>query len=191
MEAIVGKIDFIVLLPFVSRNKNPIGIPMMLGQAYLGHGRHLAITFQNPTKENNYCGEKEVACDWVTSFPEAQLDCNKRKFRSGVKYNLYKDDYEIIDKMIMKDSTCPIRVSTSTYPDDYKGWMFGAVSVLDNLDQETYEWYSTDTTSFFNKHPVGKQLNPFDGYWTCDKIAIGNKKLFGGIVFRKKLKENN
>ena len=186
MESIVGKIDFIVLLPFVSRNKNPIGIPMMLGKAYLGYGVHLPLTFANPTKENNYSGEKSVACDWITSFSEAQAERNARHFKSGVKYDLYKDEFEVVDKMVMKDDTCPIRVSTSVYPEDFIGWMFASISILDNLDQETYEWYSTDTTGFFNQDPVGKTLSPFKGRWTCDKIAIGTKKLFGGIVFRKK-----
>jgi hypothetical protein len=186
MASIVGKIDFIVLLPFVSRNKNPIGIPMMLKQAYLGFGVHLPLTFANPTKENNYSGEKSVACDWITSFPEAQAERNARHFKSGVKYDLYKDDFEIVDKMVMKDDTLPIRVSTSTYPEDYDGWMFAAISVLDNLDQETYEWYATDTTGFFNNDPIGKTLSPYKGRWTCENIAIGSKKLFGGIVFRKK-----
>lgn len=188
MDCIVDKIDFIVLLPFVSRNKNPIGIPMMLGKAYLGCGRHLALKFKNPTQANNYTGVKEVACDWVTSYPEAQQELNNRHYKSSVTYDLYKSDFEVVDKMIMADNTSPIRVSTSTYPNDYDGWMFGAVSILDNLDQDTYEWYSTDTTGFFNNHPVGKTLSPYKGHWTCDKIAIGNKKLFGGIVFRKRPK---
>ena len=186
MESIVGKIDFIVLLPFVSRNKNPIGIPMMLGKAYLGYGVHLPLTFANPTKENNYSGEKSVACDWITSFSEAQAERNARHFKSGVKYDLYKDEFEVVDKMVMKDDTCPIRVSTSVYPEDFIGWMFASISILDKLDQETYEWYSTDTTGFFNQDPVGKTLSPFKGRWTCDKIAIGTKKLFGGIVFRRR-----
>lgn len=186
MESIVGKIDFIVLLPFVSRNKNPIGIPLMLGQAYLGYGVECHINFKNPTQENNYSGSKVVNCDWITSFPEAQIERNAKHFKSGVKYDLYKDEFQVVDKMIMKDGTSPIRVSMSTYPEDYTGWMFATIGVLDNLDQNVYEWYSTDTTGFFNTHPIGKQLSPFKDHWTCDKIAIGNKKLFGGIVFRKK-----
>ena len=186
MSCIVDKIDFIVLLPFVSRNKNPIGIPLMLNKAYLGYGVECHLCFKNPTKENNYSGTKIVNCDWITSFPEAQAERNARHFKSGVKYDLYKDEFEVVDKMVMKDDTCPIRVSMSTYPEDYDGWMFANIGVLDNLDQETYEWYSTDTTGFFNHDPVGKTLSPFKGHWTCDKIAIGNRKLFGGIVFRKK-----
>lgn len=190
MSCIVGKIDFIVLLPFVSRNKNPIGIPMMLKQAYLGYGVECHLTFSNPTKANNYSGTKVVNCDWITSFSEAQQERNNKHFKSGIKYNLYKDEFEVVDKMVMKDDTCPIRVSMSTYPEDYDGWMFANIGVLDNLDQDTYEWYSTDTTGFFNNDPVGKTMSPYKGRWTCDKIAIGDKKLFGGIVFRKKPKED-
>ena len=189
MESIVGKIDFIVLLPFVSRNKNPIGIPMMLKQAYLGFSGntsagYLALTFANPAKDNEYA-TKKVACDWITSFPEAQLERDMKHWQSGVKYELYKDEFPKITTMIMKDGSCPIRVPSDTFPDDYTGWMFTTINVLSRLDN-TYEWYATDTTGFFNKDPRGKAISPFAGHWTCDKMQLNGKKLFGGIVFRKK-----
>ena len=190
MECIVDKINFIVLLPFVSRNKNPIGIPMMLGKAYLGYSGHtpagyLAMEFENPTKENNYSGYKKVACDWVVSYPEAQLERNARHFKSGIKYDLYKDDYPVITTMQMKDGTAPIKVPSDTFPEDYTGWMFTTINAIPRLD-DTYEWYATDTTGFFNKDPRGKAISPFAGHWTCDKMQLNGKKLFGGIVFRKK-----
>ena len=189
MESIVGKIDFIVLLPFVSRNKNPIGIPMMLKQAYLGFSGntsagYLALTFANPAKDNEYA-TKKVACDWITSFPEAQLERDMKHWQSGVKYELYKDEFPKITTMIMKDGSCPIRVPSDTFPDDYTGWMFTTINVLSRLDN-TYEWYATDTTGFFNKDPRGKAISPFAGHWTCDKMQLNGKKLFGGIVFRRK-----
>lgn len=189
MESIVGKIDFIVLLPFVSRNKNPIGIPMMLKQAYLGFSGntsagYLALTFANPAKDNEYA-TKKVACDWITSFPEAQLERDMKHWQSGVKYELYKDEFPKITTMIMKDGSCPIRVPSDTFPDDYTGWMFTTINVLSRLDN-TYEWYATDTTGFFNTDPRGKAISPFAGHWTCDKMQLNGKKLFGGIIFRKK-----
>lgn len=189
MECIVGKIDFIVLLPFVSRNKNPIGIPMMLKQAYLGFSGntpagYLALTFANPVKDNEYA-TKKVACDWITSFPEAQFERDMKHWQSGVKYELYKDEFPKITTMIMKDGSCPIRVPSDTFPDDYTGWMFTTINVLSRLDN-TYEWYATDTTGFFNKDTRGKAISPFAGHWTCDKMQLNGKKLFGGIVFRKK-----
>jgi hypothetical protein len=189
MESIVGKIDFIVLLPFVSRNKNPIGIPMMLKQAYLGFSGntsagYLALTFDNPTKDNEYA-TKKVACDWITSFPEAQLERDAKHWQSGIKYDLYKEEFPKITTMVMKDGTCPIRVPSDTFPEDYTGWMFTTINVLSRLDN-TYEWYATDTTGFFNKDPRGQAISPFAGHWTCDKMQLNGKKLFGGIVFRKK-----
>lgn len=189
MSCIVGNIDFIVLLPFVSRNKNPIGIPMMLKQAYLGFSGntsagYLALTFDNPTKDNAYA-TKKVACDWITSFPDAQLERDAKHWQSGIKYDLYKDEFPKITTMIMKDGSCPIRVPSDTFPEDYDGWMFTTINVLSRLDN-TYEWYATDTTGFFNKDPRGKAISPFAGHWTCDKMQLDGKKLFGGIVFRKK-----
>jgi hypothetical protein len=191
MECIVGKINFIVLLPFVSRNKNPIGIPMMLGKAYLGRSGntpagYLALEFSNPTKENNYSGTKKVACDWIVSYPEAQQERNNRHFRTGIIYDLYKDEYPVITTMVMKDGTNPIKVPSDTYPDDYNGWMFTGINALNKLD-DTYEWYMTDTTGFYNKDPLGKAISPFKGYWSCDMMRLNGKKLFGGIVFRKKV----
>ena len=184
MECIVGKIDFIVLAPFLKRNNPCYGQYLMLNQTYLGFGLHLPLTFANPTKENNYSGEKSVACDWITSFSEAQAERNKNHFKSGIKYDVYSDEYVEMIGMTMKDGTHPIRVSTSTYPEDFSGWMFASISVLDNLDMETYEWYGTHLHGYFNKHP---EQSPFS-HKTSDSMhyAADGKSGFSGIVFRKK-----
>lgn len=184
MECIVGKIDFIILAPFLKRNNPCYGQYLMLNQTYLGFGLHLPLTFANPTKENNYSGEKSVACDWITSFSEAQSERNARHYKSGIKYDLYKDEYVEMIGMTMKDGTHPIRVSTSTYPEDFSGWMFASISVLDNLDMETYEWYGTHLHGYFNKYP---EQSPFS-HKTSDGMhyAADGKSGFSGIVFRKK-----
>ena len=184
MKTIVGKIDFIVLAPLLNRNTPSVGLPLMLKQAYLGFGIELHMTFDNPTKENNYSGTKIVNCDWVTSFPEAQNERNARHYKSGIKYDLYKDEYVEMTGMTMKDGTHPIRVSMSTYPEDFDGWMFATIGVLDNLDQETYEWYGTHLHKYLNSNP---EFSPF-AHKTSDAMhttALGNT-LFQGIVFRKK-----
>ena len=54
--------------------------------------------------------------------------------------------------MLMKDDTHPIRVSMSTYPEDFDGWMFATIGVFDNLDQEAYEWYITNCKGILNKN---------------------------------------
>lgn len=189
MKAIVGKIDFIVLLPFTSRNKNPIGIPLMLQQAYLGfsgntNAGYLALLFDNPTKDNRY-HTKKVACDWITNFTDAQEIRNQRHWKSGIKYELYKDNFPVIPTMCMKDGTNPIKVPSDIFPEDYDGWMFSTINVINKLD-DTYEFYATDTTGFYNKTQQGQLLSPFAGYWSCDMMQLNGKKLFGGFVFRKK-----
>lgn len=184
MNTVAGKLDYILLAPFLKRNNPCYGQYLMLDQTYLGFGVHLPLTFANPTKENNYSGEKSVACDWITSFPEAQAARNEKHFKSGIKYDVYSDEYVEMIGMTMKDGTHPIRVSTSTYPEDFSGWMFASISVLDNLDMETYEWYGTHLHGYFNKH---SEQSPFN-HKTSDSMhyAADGKSGFSGIVFRKK-----
>ena len=74
---------------------------------------------------------------------------------------------------------------SDAFPDDYTGWMFTGINALNKLD-DTYEWYMTDTTGFYNNDPIGKSTSPFKGYWSCDMMRLNGKKLFGGIVFRKR-----
>lgn len=184
MKAIVGKIDFIVLAPLMNRNNPCIGGNLMLKQAYLGFGIELHMTFDNPTKENNYSGTKVVNCDWITSFPEAQAERNAKHFTSGIKYDLYKDEYVEIIGMTMKDGTHPIRVSMSTYPEDFDGWMFATIGILDNLDQEAYEWYITNCKAILNKNPEFSPLahKAYNEMY----FAADGKSGFSGVLFRKK-----
>ena len=185
MKCIVGKIDFIVLASFLNRCHPCIGLPLFLNQAYLGFGIELHMTFDNPTKENNYSGTKLVNCDWITSFPEAQAARNEKHFKSGIKYDIYKDEYVEMPNMIMRDGTHPIRVGTSTYPEDYNGWMFGPISVLNNLDQEAYEWYSTGFRKYFNSTNPG--ANPFAHKLSNEMyIRADGKPSFDGVIFKKK-----
>lgn len=185
MKAIVGKIDFIVLAPLLNRNSTWEGIALYERTAYLGFGIELHMMFNNPTKENNYSGTKVVNCDWITSFPEAQAARNAKHFKSGIKYDTYKDEYIEMTGMTMKDGTHPIRVSMSTYPEDFDGWMVSTIGVLDNLDQETYEWLCLNHHKYFNQtHP---ELNPFNHKFSVS--MFGEKGFCGGILFRKKLKE--
>lgn len=183
MKAIVGKIDFIVLAPFLNRVNPCVGEYLVKGQAYLGFGVDLALDFNNPTKDNQF-RTKSVACDWITSYSEAQEERNNEHFRSGVKYEDYKDEWPEMPNMTMKDGTHPIRVSRSTYPEDFDGWMFAAIGVLDNLDQSEYEFYITNCKGYYNSHP---ELNPFSHKLTNTMINYANgKNGFHGVVFRKK-----
>lgn len=185
MKTIVGNIDFIVLAPLMNRANPCVGGYLMLKQAYLGFGIELHMTFDNPTKENNYSGTKIVNCDWVTSFSEAQAERNAKHFKSGVKYDLYKDEYVEMVGMTMRDGTHPIRVSMSTYPEDFDGWMFSTIGVLDNLDLEAYEWYVTECKKYLNSNP---EASPFTHKVDANTyIGADGKKSFGGIVFRKKV----
>lgn len=182
MKAIVGNIDFIVLAPLLNRASPNVGQYLMLKQAYLGVGVHLALNFNNPTKENKY-HTKSVACDWITSFREAQDERNARHFKSGISYDLYKDEFAEMPNMTMKDGTHPIRVPAQ-FPDDYNGWMFGGINILDNLDQEAYEWYGLGCKGYLNSHLEYSPLN--HKFTPACRIGPDGKAAFEGIVFRKK-----
>lgn len=186
MKTIVGKINFTILAPFLNRISPCVGKYLMTNEAYLGKGIHLALDFNNPTKENAY-HTKSVACDWLVSFPEAQQERNNQNFMSGVEYDVYKDEYVEIPTMTMKDGTHPIRVP-GQFPEDYDGWMFGGANILDKLNQDKYEWCITNAKGYLNHN---KDKNPFAHKLTdtMTKNPITGKG-FHGIVFRKKQKQD-
>ena len=185
MKCLVGNIDFIVLAPFMNRNTPSVAVPLMEHKAYLGFGVHLALKFDNPTK-NNLTHIKSVACDWLVSYPEAQAERNRNYKATGIKYETYKDEFIEMPNMTMKDGSHPIRVGGSAYPEDYSGWMFGGINILDSLDQENYEWISTNCKKYFNT--TKPELNPFSHKLSDSPMLLGadGKNSFHGLLFRKK-----
>ena len=187
MKTIVGKIDFIVLAPFLNRVNPNVGGYLFRKEAYLGYGCGIPdMNFYNPTNTNNY-KVKVIAVDWVTSFPEAQNERNKelKDKRTGIDYQLYKDEYPIMENMIMKDGNTAIKIPTTQIPDNYNGWMFGSVQFLSCYDISQFEWYPTSLKGYYNSHP---EINPFKEK-ASDKVTEHNgKRMFHGIVFRRKQK---
>ena len=53
-KLIDSKIDFIILAPYLNRVNPSIGVPLMKRECYLGYGRHLNLSFYNPTAKNKY-----------------------------------------------------------------------------------------------------------------------------------------
>ena len=187
MNCVVGKIDFILLAPFLKRGTPSIGLPLMLRRAYLGFGIQMTkMTFDNPTRKNQY-KTKIVACDWITSFSEAQEERNLRwrYHKSRISYEDYKDEYLVVDGMTMKDGTHPIRVPSTQFPDDYQGWMFASATVLDRLDYDTFEWYGTSFKKYYNQ--INAEASPFQHRCTDGMRNAQGKNLFDGIVFRRKM----
>lgn len=183
MQSIVGKIDFVVLAPFVNRITTYVASALMTGKAYLGREIHMTLDFTNPAPENEYT-TKCVCCDWLTSWPEAQIERNIHPRKTHISYADYKDEYEFMENMTMKDGTHPMIVGAGTIPDDYEGWMFGPASILDGISMDDYEWCSSELCAYFNEiHP---ELNPCAHPFSSKmKIHNGSKK-FSGIIFRKK-----
>lgn len=186
MSCIVGKIDFVVLAPFLRRIGPCVGLPLMLGRAYLGYYTNMGINYRNPTVENEYTS-KTVNSDWITSYPEAQEERNKMDWKTGVSYELYKEDYKEMPNMTMKDGTHPVKVGRGTIPDDYNGWMFGNIGLLDRMSFDEFEWYGTAFKKYFNtEHP---EMSPFTHKITSEILLdSAGKKGFDGIVFRRKIK---
>ena len=183
MQAIVGRIDFVVLAPFANRTAPSVGLPLMLRQAYLGHKIQTHMNFVNPTKDNGYAS-KTVCCDWIVSFPEAQEERNGRDCRSGISYEIYKDEFEFMENMTMRDGTHPMIVGAGTIPDDYDGWMFAPVSVLDRINTDEYEFYGTNFQAYLNK--ADPESNPFAHKASNAMLKHNGKCKFHGLVMRKK-----
>lgn len=190
MKTIVSKVDFIVLAPFLNRVTPNVGGYLFRREAYLGYGAGIPnMNFFNPTSDNLY-KTKIIAVDWITSFSEAQNERNKERKnkKSNVSYELYKDEYPVMENMIMKDGTYAIKVPTTQIPDDYEGWMFGSVQFLELYDLRQFEWYPTNLKGYYNSHP---EINPFKEK-ASDKVTEHNgKRMFHGIVFRRKPREKS
>lgn len=181
-----SKIDFIVLAPFLNRANPCVGLPLMLKQCCLGYGRDIHPNFYNPTAKNAY-KTKVVCCDWITTFPDAQLEIDKTRLRNGFTYQNYRDDYVVMENMTMRDGTHPIRTNKYTgIPDDYSGWIFCSVGVLDVLSNEEFEWYMTNAKGYYNR--TNPSFNPFIHRASNEMVSNSDTKGFHGIVLRRKTK---
>lgn len=184
-----SKIDFIVLAPFLNRANPCVGLPLMLKKCYLGYGRDLHPNFYNPTAKNKY-KTKVVCCDWITTFPDAQLEMNKNRLLNGFSYKNYKDDFMEMQNMTMKDGTHPIRADKYTgIPDDYYGWVFCSVGVLDVLSDEEFEWYITNAKGYYNRQ--NPSANPFAHRASDDMVSNPDTKGFHGIILRRRKNAKN
>ena len=171
--------NFIIIAPFMNRVAPCVAEPLMERKLWLGFGRHLAMEFKNPTGGKN----KKVAVDWLATWPKAQEEQDKMSYKTGILWD--KMSYSEMPYMTMKDGTKPIKIKSITeIPDDYKGYMFTSVAVLDKLSYKEYEWICTGCKSYFNKkHP---ELNPFAHKVNNEMIGYGTEdSCFHGILFRK------
>lgn len=185
MKTIVGKVDFIVLAPFLNRVSPNVGLPLMLKQAYLGYGAGIPdMNFYNPITNNLY-KIKIIAVDWITSFSDAQDERNieLQDKQTGIDYNIYKNEYIEMENMIMKDGTKAIKVPATQIPDNYSGWMFTSIQFLQLYDLRKYEWYGTSFMKYYNSHP---EIKPFLGKAGNHVCEHNGKSMFHGIVFRRK-----
>lgn len=173
--------NFIILAPMVNRANPNIGGYLMLRKAYLGFGRGLALSFEDPSSDNKY-KPKQVCVDWVTSFRYAQDEVDRRRLHTNVEYEVYKNDYPIMVDMTMKDGTHPIRVTKGSIPDDYYGWMFTSVASLDILSYEEFEFYITNCQKLLNTSDSSPLAHK--AYNTMYRDSKGNGG-FAGIVFRR------
>ena len=179
MACLPTTIEKILIAPFMNRVAPCVAIPLMEKKAYLGYGRHLAMEFNNPTGGKG----KKVAIDWIVSWPDAQNELDQLSQKTGKKYD--KLAYKEMPYMTMKDGTKPLKIkSVADIPDDYDGYMFTSVAVLDRLNQSKYDWICTGCKRYFNKeHP---ELNPFAHPVSNEMIGYGtDDSCFHGILFRR------
>lgn len=176
----IGDIDKIIIAPFMNRVAPCVAIPLMERKIYLGYGRHLAMNFNNPTGGKG----KKVAIDWLVSWPDAQNEVDTLSYRPGIHYDILS--YKEMPYMTMKDGTKPIKVnSVQQIPDDYNGYMFTSVAVLDRLSYKDFDWICTGCKRYFNKEH--KELNPFAHSVSNEMIGYGTENsCFHGILFKRK-----
>jgi hypothetical protein len=172
--------DFLILAPFMNRNGTAVGIPLIEKKVFLGYGRQIPMLFKNPDKQSNY-HDKKVAVDWITTWDDAQKEVDKHLIQTGIDYELYKNEFEVLPLIQMKDGTNPIYIKSKTLiPDDYFGWIFAPITVLDCMSNEYYEWYLTKCSKYYNStHP---ELRPCVNK-ISDKCYPGK---FSGVLFRRK-----
>lgn len=183
------KCDFIFLAPFMNRVAPNIGLPLMLNKLYLGYGRHLPLVFDNFINGGEKV-KKTVACDWITSWDDAQKEVNANVRPTGMFYDDYKDDFQVYEKITMKDGTHPIRISGNMFPQDYEGWMLGPINLLDrSLNTDEYEWFGTNFKKFYNS--TCPELNPCTHNLSDQMMNINGKQTFHGMFIRKKTKKEN
>ena len=179
-----SKIDFIILAPFLNRVNPNVGLPLMLRKCYLGFGRKLRLSFKN--YRLGEVKEKVVAVDWITTFRDAQDEIDKKELKNGIKYEDYKEDYPIMVGMTMKDGTHPIRINNfRALPDDYYGWAFTSIGILDVLSYKYFEWYITNAKTYFNR--TNPSSNPFSHKVSNQMLKDqNNKQYFHGIIIKRK-----
>ena len=179
MACLPDTIEKILIAPFMNRVAPCVAIPLMEKKAYLGYGRHLAMEFNNPTGGKG----KKVAVDWLVSWPDAQKEVDKLSCKTGKVYD--KLAYKEMPYMTMKDGTKPLKIkSVADIPDNYDGYMFTSVAVLDRLNQNKYDWICTGCKKYFNKEH--KELNPFAHPVSNEMIGYGtDDSCFHGILFRR------
>lgn len=176
----IGDIDKIIIAPFMNRVAPCVAIPLMERKAYLGYGRHLAMNFNSPTGGKG----KKVAVDWIVSWPDAQDEVDKLSCKTGIIYNTLA--YSYMPYMTMKDGTKPIKInSVQQIPDDYDGYMFTSVAVLDKLNYNEFDWICTGCKRYFNKeHP---ELNPFAHNVSNEMLGYGTENsCFHGVLFKRR-----
>lgn len=187
-KVMTSGIDCILIAPLINRASPLEGEWIQDNKLFLGYNRDKSLDFINPTKENGY-KTKNVAVDWITTFRDAQDEVdNGKPFTTGVKYELYKDEYPVMDLMCMKDGTHPIKVNVNTIPDDYNGWMFGPITLLDKVRYNEYEFYIAGLNSYFNsRFPERNPMkNNFSNAIYRPKGEV--KDYFhGGLLFRRKV----
>ncbi len=194
---IKSKTNFIILSDFLSRGNPRVGLHLMLNECYLGFNIGFHIPFENWDIKTMALRKKKkiVLVDWITSFTDARKVRSKKPFKTGIKYEIYKSDYPIIKTVTMKDGTHPIRLNNfKSLPDDYYGWFFSSIGVLDAIDGKNFEWYGTHYTGWHNSN---RDKTPFDlskfknNRYNEEWQILNGKKLFNGIIARRIKNEIN
>ena len=176
--------DFIILAPALNRLNSEAGL-LQTKKIYFGYGRGLKMFFENKG------GKKVVLVDWLTSFSDAQDELNARPSeKNNIKFEDYKDEYEVMENFKMKDGTPVYRIPPKLYPDDYYGWAFGSLHTIAILNSNEFEFWASSISNKIYKNKYGldcpwEEVPGDDRY----KYTLKNGEIatsFIGFVYRRK-----
>lgn len=178
--------DFIILAPSLNRLSSVYeSVQLQTKKLYFGYGEGIHITFEN--KGN----KKVVLVDWLTTFSDAQDERDSKPTeKNNIKFEDYKDEYEIMENFNMKDGTVVYRIPPKLYPNDFYGWAFGALHTIGVLNNKEFEFWNTYTSSKTYKNKYGLDC-PWEDAPNCDhhKYTLKNgetKASFIGYVYRRR-----
>ena len=185
-----NKFNFIILFPFMSLASPLVVTRFIKRDLFLGYHRHQPVYFLNNQKSFR------VIVEWLTTFSDAQDEIDSKPMeKTNIKFEYYKDEYEVMENFKMKDGTTVYKMRPKTLPDDFYGWAFITVGAFDKLNWNEFEFYPTHISDKLLENKYGIKCPWLDmpnaDHHTHIKKDGTIKNEFAGILVRRKKEGKN